>query len=182
MKLLLNIKKENDDLGKQVNNLANNISLTTYLKYCFAILLIAVNFNLQGQELPYDDGKKYILGDISVSGNTSFSEQTIVTYSGLRKGAEMTIPGEDISNAIKKLWNSKLFNDIEIYITNIEDNVAYLEIRLSDLPQLNELKINGIKKSKREGIITDNKLNKGVKVTENLITTTKNLLRLHRMT
>jgi outer membrane protein insertion porin family len=88
----------------------------------------------------------------------------------------MTIPGEDISNAIKKLWNSKLFSDIEIYITKIEDNVAYLEIRLSDLPELNEIKINGVKKGKIESIVKDNKLNKGVKVTENLITTTKNFL------
>lgn len=172
----MNIKKENDDLGKQVNNLANILPLTTYLKYCLAVLLIACSFNLQAQETPYNTGKKYTLGGITVSGNTNFSEQTIVTYSGLRKGKEMKIPGEDISNAIKKLWNSNLFSDIEIYITNIEDDVAYLEIRLSDLPQLNELKINGVKKSKIEGITKENKLNKGVKITENLITTTKNFL------
>uniref|UniRef100_UPI004047346C BamA/OMP85 family outer membrane protein n=1 Tax=Mariniflexile sp. TaxID=1979402 RepID=UPI004047346C len=70
----------------------------------------------------------------------------------------------------------KLFSDIEVYITAIEGNVAYLEIKLSDLPQLNELKVNGVKKGKKEGIIKDNKLNKGVKVTENLMTTTKNFL------
>ena len=88
----------------------------------------------------------------------------------------MTIPGEDISNAIKKLWGSKLFNDIEIYVTKIEGDVAHLEIRLSDLPQLNELKINGVKKGKKEGLINDTGLKKGTKVTENLITNTKNFL------
>lgn len=172
----MNIKKENDDLGKQVNNLVNTLPVKTYLKYCTAILFFVLSFGTQAQELEYSNGKKYILGDISVSGNTSFSEQTIITYSGLRKGKEMTIPGEDISNAIKKLWNSKLFNDIEVYITKIEGDVAYLQIRLSDLPQLNELKINGVKKGKKESIIKEAKLNKGVKVTENLITTTKNFL------
>ncbi|MDO7172916.1 outer membrane protein assembly factor [Mariniflexile sp. AS56] len=176
MKLLLNIKKENDDLGKQVNNLANILSLTTFLKHGIAFLLIISSISIQAQELPHSNGKKYILGDVSVSGNTSFSEQTIITYSGLSKGKEMAIPGEDIGDAIKKLWNSKLFSDIEVYITRIEGDVAYLEIRLSDLPQLNELKINGVKKGKHEGIIKDSKLNKGVKVTENLITTTKNFL------
>jgi outer membrane protein insertion porin family len=172
----LNIKKENDDLGKQVNNLANILSLTTFLKHCMVILLFLSSISIQAQELPYSNGKKYTLGDISVSGNTSFSEQTIITYSGLSKGKEMAIPGEEIGNAIKKLWNSKLFSDIEVYISKIEGDVAYLEIRLSDLPQLNELKINGVKKGKTEAIIKDNKLNKGVKVTENLITTTKNFL------
>ncbi|ULC59381.1 outer membrane protein assembly factor BamA [Flaviramulus sp. BrNp1-15] len=176
MKLLLNIKKENDDLGKQVNNLVNTLPVITYLKYSITLLFFVASISIQAQDLQYSNGKKYTLGDISVSGNTTFSEQTIVTYSGLRKGKEMTIPGEDIANAIKKLWNSKLFSDIEIYITKIEDDVAYLEIRLSDLPQLNELKINGVKKGKQESIIKESKLNKGVKVTENLITTTKNFL------
>lgn len=159
-----------------MNNLANILSLTTFLKHCSAVLLLVSSMSIQAQELPYSNGKKYILGEVSVSGNTSFSEQTIVTYSGLSKGKEMSIPGEDIGDAIKKLWNSKLFSDIEIYITKIEGNVAYLEIRLSDLPQLYELKINGVKKGKHEGIIKDTKLNKGVKVTENLLTTTKNFL------
>ncbi len=159
-----------------MNNLANIISLTTHIKHYLVAVLIALSFNTQAQDLPYSNGKKYTLGGVSVSGNTSFSEQTIVTYSGLRKGKEMNIPGEDISNAIKKLWNSKLFSDIEIYITKIEGDIAYLEIKLSDLPQLNELKINGVKKGKKEGIIKETGLNKGTKVTENLITTTKNFL------
>ncbi len=159
-----------------MNNLAKIIASSTYIKNCLALLFIIFSLSLQAQDISYDDGKKYTLGGISVSGNTSFSDQTIVTYSGLRKGKEITIPGEDISTAIKKLWNSKLFSDIELYISKIEGNTAYLEIRLSDLPQLNDLKINGVKKSKVEGIINDNKLKKGVKVTENLITTTKNFL------
>lgn len=158
-----------------MNNLANISSLAT-LKYCLLVIITLCSFSLQAQDLTYSEGKKYTLGSVSVSGNTSFSEQTIVTYSGLRKGKEMTIPGEDISNAIKKLWGSKLFNDIEIYITKIEGDVAHLEIRLSDLPQLNELKINGVKKGKKEGIINDTGLKKGTKVTENLITNTKNFL------
>lgn len=159
-----------------MNNLAKILPLTTFLKHCTVAFLFAFSITLQAQNLQTNDGKKYILGDVTVQGNTSFSEQTIITYSGLSKGKEITIPGEDIGDAIKKLWNSKLFSDIEVYVTKIEDNVAYLEIRLSDLPQLNELKINGVKKGKVEGIIKDNKLNKGVKVTENLITTTKNFL------
>ena len=141
-----------------MNKLANILPLTTFLKNCLALLLILGSISIQAQDLPYSNGKKYILGDISVSGKTSFSEQTIITYSGLSKGKEMAIPGEDIGNAIKKLWNSKLFNDIEVYITHIEGDVAYLQIRLSDLPQLNELKVNGVKKGKVEPIIKDTKL------------------------
>ena len=42
MMLLLNIKKENDDLGKQVNNLANILLLKTYIKHCFTALIIII--------------------------------------------------------------------------------------------------------------------------------------------
>lgn len=154
----------------------NNLASILYLKYFLVTLFFICSIGVQAQELPYSNGKKYTLGGISILGNTSFNEQTIVTYSGLTKGKEITIPGEEISAAIKKLWKSKLFSDIELYITKIEGDVAYLEIRLSDLPQLNELKINGIKKSKKESLIEENKLKKGTKVTENLITTTKNHL------
>lgn len=159
-----------------MNKLANILLLKTYFKHCISLLIIICSINIQAQEITYNSDKKYVLGEVSVLGNSSFSEQTIVTYSGLSKGKEITIPGEDISNAIKKLWSSKLFSDIEIYVTKIEDNVAYLQIRLSDLPELNEIKVNGVKKGKVDGIIKDNKLLKGVKVTENLITNTKNFL------
>ncbi|WP_417212632.1 BamA/OMP85 family outer membrane protein [Bizionia sp.] len=177
MKQLLNIKKENDDLGKQVNNSINITSLKTYIGLLFTFLLLVSSLNIQGQELqPAPTGKKYTLGDISVSGDTHFSPQTIITYSGLRKGEEILIPGDKISEAIRKLWKSNLFRDINMYLLKTEGDVAYLEIRLFDLPELKELKINGIKKSKKDDIITESNLQNGVKVTENLVTTTKNYL------
>ncbi|HKK11379.1 MAG TPA: POTRA domain-containing protein, partial [Flavobacteriaceae bacterium] len=131
---------------------------------------------IKAQNIDFNNGKKYTIGEITVTGNTSFSSQTIVAYSGLRKGETIVIPGEQISNALKKLWGSNLFSSIDIYLTKVEGDTAYLEINLVDLPELNEVKVEGVKKSKVEGIIKDNKLNKGAKVTENLITTTRNYL------
>jgi len=159
-----------------VNNLINIFLLKSRLQYLSVLLILLSCINIQAQDIEYENGKKYTIGDISVAGNTSFSQQTIITYSGLTKGKEILIPGEEISNAIKKLWNSNLFNDIELYISNIVDNVVYLEIRLADLPELNEVTVLGVKKSKVDKILSENKLAKGVKVTENLITTTKNYL------
>ncbi|WGD35399.1 POTRA domain-containing protein [Olleya sp. YS] len=142
--------------------------------------LIAITFfsalTINAQDLSYEDGKKYNLAEITVKGNTNFSEQTIITYSGLRKGDEIMIPGEEISNAIKKLWKSNLFSDIEVYLLKTEGDSAYLEIRLADLPELKDVTITGVKKGKQETIIKENKLLKGAKVTENLVTTTKNYL------
>ncbi|OBX23946.1 outer membrane protein assembly factor BamA [Bizionia sp. APA-3] len=164
-------------MGKQVNNSINITSLKTYIGLLFTFIFLVSSLNIQAQELqPAPTGKKYTLGDISVSGDTHFSPQTIITYSGLRKGEEIIIPGDKISEAIRKLWKSNLFRDINMYLLKTEGDVAYLEIRLFDLPELNELKINGIKRSKKEDVITESNLQNGVKVTENLVTTTKNYL------
>jgi len=124
----------------------------------------------------YVSGTKYFIEDISVSGNTTFNKQTIVTFSGLRKGQQVIIPGEKTSNAIKKLWASNLFSDVNLYVTKVDGKSIYLNIEVKELPSLSEVKITGVRKGKRDEIIKENKLTKGVKVTENLLTTTKNYL------
>lgn len=160
-----------------MNKLSDHLYFRTLLQFSLALILaVFAAVSTFAQEVEFDNGDRYIIGDVSVSGNTNFSAQTVVTYSGLRKGDAIVIPGEKIGNAIKKLWSTSLFSDIDIYIIKIEDDTAFLEIRLVDLPELNEVKIEGVKKSKIEEIVKENKLTKGVKVTENLITTTKNYL------
>ena len=142
----------------------------------FIVFLLSVSFNLNIFSQETNTSNKNIIGEITVSGNTSFSPITIITYSGLREGDEVSIPGEKISTAIKKLWESNLFSSVEIYRIKQIDNVVDLEIQLMDLPELSNLEISGVKKRKTEDIIKENKLQIGVKVTENLITTTKNYL------
>lgn len=159
-----------------MNNSANYILLKTYTHTLFIALFLLVSNTVFAQQNEFNTGVKYTIEEITVTGNTNFSEQTVITYSGLRKGEQVTIPGEQISNALKKLWKSNLFSTIDIYLVKTEGNLAYLEINLNDLPELNEVTINGVKKSKVEGLINDNKLTKGAKVTENLITTTRNYI------
>lgn len=159
-----------------MNKLAKQLPLKTILNYTLLALTLISALSVKAQDLNYQEGEKYNLTEITVKGNTSFSEQTIITYSGLRKGAEIMIPGEEISDAIKKLWKSNLFSDIEVYLLKTEGDNAFIEIRLSDLPELKEITITGVKKGKHETILKENKLQKGTKVTENLVTTTENYL------
>jgi len=159
-----------------VSNLVNIKLLKTYITRLLFIVFLINSFSVIAQNNELANAKKYTIEDITVSGNTNFSSQTVVTYSGLRKGQEVLIPGEKISAAIKKLWGSNLFSSIDIFINKIEGNAVYLEIQLIDLPELKSIEIKGVKKSKFEDIIKENKLQAGAKVTENLITTTKNYL------
>lgn len=141
------------------------------------ILLLGSIFQLKAQDeerLPFSRGTQYILGDIAVTGKISFNPQTVITFSGLEKGQRIIVPGEEISTAIKKLGKLGLFGDIDVYINEIRNDSIFLELSLTELPKLNEVKIQGLKKSKIETIIKDNDLKKGKVVNENLITTTKN--------
>ncbi len=166
-------------MEKQANNLVNFKLLKTYITRLLFIIFLISSLNITAQNSASENAKTYTIGDITVTGNTNFSSQTVITYSGLRKGQEITIPstsGSKIGEAIKKLWRSSLFSSIEIYINSIEGTTVNLEIQLTDLPELREVKIEGVKKSKFDDIIKENKLQPGAKVTENLITTTKNYL------
>ena len=140
------------------------------------LILLTLVLLFSNLSLSQNNIERYTIGEIEVSGNTSFSPITIVTFSGLREGDAISIPGEKLSNAIKKLWGSNLFSSVNVYKTKIEDGIINLEIELNDLPELTELEISGVKKRKKEEIVKENKLQSGVKVTENLITTTKNYL------
>mgnify|MGYP001300722804 FL=1 len=151
-----------------------NNSLKRFLFSIKIISLIAILFS--HMTFSQNSVERYNIGKIEVSGNTSFSPITIVTFSGLKEGDAINIPGEKLSTAIKKLWGSNLFSSVNIYKTKDDNGIIDLEIELFDLPELSELSITGVKKRKIEEIIKENKLQDGVKVTENLITTTKNYL------
>lgn len=162
-----------------MNNLVNIKLLRTNITRILCVAFIFSCLSLTAQVSDTGNSKTYTIGDITVTGSTSFGAETVITYSGLRKGQEITLPRTSqskIAEAVKKLWSSNLFSSIVIYISSIEGDVANLEIVLKDLPELKDVKIEGVKKSKFDDIIKENKLNPGVKVTENLITTTENYI------
>jgi outer membrane protein insertion porin family len=128
------------------------------------------------QQNAYDKGKFYELGEINVTGVKSFSPQTVVAYTGLKKGQRIQIPGEEISATINKLWKLELFSDIEFFITNIEGEVVDLELYIQELPTLSDYTIKGIKKGKIETIVKDTDIKKGKKLSKNFLSTTKNYI------
>ncbi len=121
-----------------------------------------------------DKNKKYILGGVSVVGIETIAEQSILIFSGLNTGQQIKIPGDKLSSAIKKLWGSKLFSNVEVYVTKIDGNSVYLEINVDELDKVGKLTIKGVKKSKIEEIQKEIEFQNGSMLTENLVTTTKN--------
>ncbi len=160
-----------------MNKLNNFLVLKKSIKLALSVLIFGCFTQVKAQErVPFDQGKKYILADVTIVGDISFNSQTVVTFTGLQKGQEITIPGEQVSTAIKKLGKLGLFDEISFYVNRIQNDSIYLDLHIVELPKLGEVKIVGVKKAKVEELIKDNSLTKGKVVNENLITTTKNYI------
>lgn len=161
-----------------MEKLANKLDKLTMFKNRIVILfiLLLIGNTINAQEITLEKGKEYILSGVEVTGKVSFNEQTVITFTGLEIGSKIRIPGEEISLAITKLWKLGLFNDVNFYVKKIEGESIFLELELFELPKLNEIKIKGIKKGKKEDIIKETELNKGKVVNDNLLTNTKNYI------
>ncbi|EIA09446.1 outer membrane protein assembly factor YaeT precursor [Flavobacterium frigoris PS1] len=151
--------------------------LNKSIKAVLTLLILGSFSQIKAQDrVPFDQGKKYILADVVLTNKISFNDQTVVTFAGLERGQEITVPGEQISNAIKKLGKLGLFDEISFYINRIQNDSIYLDLEINELPKLGNVKFVGIKKNKTEALIKDNGLTKSKVVNENLITTTKNYI------
>ena len=157
--------------------MSRSVSAEMTRKWLILLSFCLFTLSFQAQDLPLADGKKYTIGNINVTGTVTYNEQTVIAYTGLKKGDELYIPGDRLSKVLKKLWDLGLFSDINFYVTNIDGDVADLELEIQEVPELAEVRVQGIKrKSDKEDLIKESNLTPGTKVTENLTTTTKNYI------
>ncbi|MDI6779453.1 MAG: outer membrane protein assembly factor BamA [Bacteroidota bacterium] len=83
-----------------------------------------------------------ILG-ISVEGNTTAEAGAVIANSGLRTGTEITVPGDQIRQAIQRLWALRLFEDIQILIDSKVGDGVYLLIKVKEHPRLLRVEFKG---------------------------------------
>jgi len=165
---LLNIKKEKEDLEKLVNNFKCKVNIIVFL-------FIFISGAVYSQDT-YRKGETYTIDTITVVGLKNYSDKTVVTYSGLRQGQSIQLPGEEISSVLKKLWNLELFSNVDLFITEINSGAVKLEINVEELPTLLNYKINGVKKGKAETYEEETELSEGKRLSESFLTNTKNYI------
>jgi outer membrane protein insertion porin family len=127
--------------------------------------------------ISYNKGESYELGGITVTGLKKFSEQAVKVFTGLKAGQEIRLPGDKLTSAIKKLYEQKQFSNVDVYISKIDGRVVYLEFDVAELPELNKVTINGVKKGKAKELRKDTELTKGAMLTDNLLITSENYIR-----
>ena len=147
------------------------------------ILLFFASVELSAQVTPNQETataqnqpSSYILKDIVVDGVKKYTPAQILRFTGLSKGEVVDIPGQKISSAVKKLWETESFSEVEVYVEDVEGQSVVLKFYLQDLMELGEVKFvgKGVGKSKNEKLIKDNNLKPGTKITNDLVSSLKN--------
>ncbi len=111
------------------------------LRILLVLLLLCAGGNTYAQQASGQNTYK-ILG-ISVEGNISSDPTTIILTSGLRTGDDLIIPGDASQKAISKLWNLRLFSDIQIIADRQVGDGVYLKIKVEEFPRLERMTISG---------------------------------------
>ena len=165
------------------------------MRYCLSIILLALacifsysTVNAQENNKTENDQpvilyngtpKKYEIADIKVTDIENYEDYVLIGISGLAVGQTITVPGDDITSAIKRYWRHGLFSDVKITAEKIEDNKIYLYIHLSLRPRITDIRFHGVKKSEREDLQAKLGMAKGSQVTPNLIDRAKIIIKRH---
>ncbi len=123
--------------------------------------------------------KKYTIAGISVKGIENYEDYVLIGLSGLSVGQVISVPGDEITSAIKRYWKHGLFSDVQITAEKAYGSQIWLHIALSQRPRIANINYHGVKKSEREDLEAKLGLVKGSQITPNLISRAKILIKKH---
>ena len=112
--------------------------------------------------------QKYEIAEITVSGADNYEDFVLIGFSGLAVGDIITVPGDAISDVVKRFWRQGLFSDVKIYASKIEDGKIWLDIALKQRPQVSQINYHGLKKGEIDELSTRLGIVEGNQITPNI--------------
>ena len=141
----------------------------------FVALLCCVGMTAQ-DKVTYPDisyagtPRTLTLAGLNVSGAEGYEDYMLTGISGLTIGQTITLPGNEITEAVKHYWKYGLFSDVSISADSIVgDDKVYLHIFLRLRPRVSTINYIGLKKSERTDMEEKLGLLKGAQITPNMI-------------
>ena len=127
-------------------------------------------------EIDYARPKKYEIGGVVVDGAKYVDGSMLSMIANLRVGETISIPGDEISNGIRKIWEQGLFEDVAINATDFVGDKVFLQIIIKEKPRVSKFSFKGIKKSEADDIRNKINLSRGDIATEHLLTKTTRII------
>lgn len=146
------------------------------------ILLAGINYLLaqtnpisstQNIEIDYSNPREYEIGGITIEGVKFLDKNVLIMLSGLTVGDKIAVPGDKISDALRKLWEQGLFADLKIKVKSIQGELIFLEIEAEERPRLSKFTFKGAKKSEIDDLRESIAIIKGQVLTQNIVTTAR---------
>ena len=109
------------------------------------------------------------IGGITVKGVEGYEDYVLIGLSGLSVGQSISVPGTEITEAIKRYWKHGLFSRASITADSIVGSKVYLCIHLATRPRVSAINYNGLKKSEREDMEVKLGIMRGAQITPNMI-------------
>ena len=179
-------RNEKEDLERPVNSYWKNEDkmVRQKLKRIFlAVILILTNLALFSQEegkiIDYSNSYDYKIGGVSVSGVRFLDPNALIGISGLRMGQEISVPGDAITTAVKKLWQQGLFSDVRISIVKTVADTVYLDIALQERPRISSVRYTGLKNSETQDLVEKINMPVGSQLTSYQLTHARKVITEH---
>lgn len=131
-------------------------------------------------ELNYSKPQKFRVAEIKAVGLATLDEIAIVSLSGLRVDDVISVPGDNISNALKRLWGQGIIGDVKIFVTKIEGDDIYLLLELTERPRFSRVEFSGVNKT-QESELKDKIKIRGRVVRDDVLNTSQRNIRQYFM-
>ena len=120
---------------------------------------------------------RYEIADIVVTGIEENNHKTLITMSGLAVGQRVAIPGADITNAMKRLWNTGLFANVQIRALKISGDKIWLEFFMERNPRIKEVVFHGVRKGEVSELEDKIGMFPGSQISQNVLNRSEKLIR-----
>ena len=113
--------------------------------------------------------RTYEIAGITIEGAPNYDDFLILGYAGLNVGDRVAIPGDDITNAVKRLMRQTLFAQARIELEKVAGDKAWLKIVLRTQPRIGSVNYIGAKKGEIKDLQERLQLTKGNQITQNIV-------------
>ena len=139
--------------------------LFTFLPLCMNAQDVIVNPDISYAGTP----RQLEIGGLAVKGVEGYEDYVLTGLSGLSVGQTISLPGTEITEAVKRYWKHGLFSQVTITADSIVGQKVYLCIHLATRPRVSTINYNGLKKSEREDMEAKLGIMRGAQITPNMI-------------
>ena len=127
----------------------------------------------------YNNPKKYIVGGVRVEGNSYYSSEQILQVAGLHKDMEITVPSEDLSSVVTRLWGQRYFEDVAVAVDSITPtrDTAFFKISLIERPRVSRWVFSGVKSGEEKELRERLNFRRGTEFSEYISKTSVDIIK-----